>query len=141
MTKPKQTFFTLDAKSRVVQRKRHSEATRRSPEWRPYAYVPDLNRPLVHELAACDESRVIAKAASSEDAFRIASALERTLPSERKLCRCPIGGIRSDCPFSYANGWHEQRDAMLLRVEVTLETSRLIRNERDRLTDEELDQL
>lgn len=33
-----------------------------------------------------------------------------------KGCPCPIGGVNSDCPFSYANGWHSQRDAMLLQV-------------------------
>lgn len=25
----------------------------------------------------------------------------------------------SDCPFNFANGWHNQRDEMLLRVEIT----------------------
>ncbi len=36
-----------------------------------------------------------------------------------KRCSCPVtGGIRGYCPFSYANGWHERRRAILLQSDL-----------------------
>lgn len=31
-------------------------------------------------------------------------------------CACPLGVIQGDCPYSFANGWHNQRDAILLQI-------------------------
>lgn len=35
-------------------------------------------------------------------------------------CSCNIGYVNADCPFSYSNGWHSRRDAMLLQVSAKL---------------------
>ena len=35
-----------------------------------------------------------------------------------KKCSCRIGFISGDCPFSYDNGWHARKDAMLLEIDL-----------------------
>ena len=58
-----------------------------------------------------------------------------------KLCRCPPGVIRSDCPFTYANGWHVQRAEMLIRSEITPDVLAAVVKLREKLTQDEIDQL
>ncbi len=62
-------------------------------------------------------------------------------PESVRLCRCLIGQIRGDCPFSYANGWHVQRAEMLLRIGVTPELTKQIKKLRGKFTSEDLEQL
>ena len=41
-----------------------------------------------------------------------------TFDYELKKCSCKPGTISWACPFSYANGWHARRDAMLLELDL-----------------------
>jgi len=34
-------------------------------------------------------------------------------------CKCPVGFILGDCPYSYSNSFHTMRDAILCLTELT----------------------
>jgi hypothetical protein len=54
----------------------------------------------------------------------------RKAPAPIRRCKCPLGTILGDCPFSYANGWHARRAEMLLRSEITPRVAASINKER-----------
>ena len=42
---------------------------------------------------------------------------KKTKLPKLQLCPCEPGYVHSNCPFSYANGWHSQREAILLQTD------------------------
>lgn len=60
---------------------------------------------------------------------------------DRLLCQCPVGLLLGDCPFSYANGWHERREEMLMRSLITPAVAASVKAARAKLSPDELLQL
>lgn len=54
----------------------------------------------------------------------------------KRFCQCPLTSIMSDCPFSHANGWHEQRRQVLLRTKITPKLRSQIEEKRKTMSDE-----